>query len=117
MELETRKAGQIIIVKPLNDNINASISTEFKSKMVDLINQGNNFVLLNLAQVDFIDSMGLGAIISILKTLELSQGQLAFCEVKPPIFNLFKITRLNQVFKIGKSEKDGIDLLSKEIKK
>lgn len=116
MNLETKKTGEFIFLKPLRQNIDATVSTEFKARIVDLINQGNNFFLLNLSQVDFVDSSGLGAMISILKTLTLNNGNIVLCELNMPVQNLFKLTRMNNVFKICSSEKEGLESLM-EIKR
>lgn len=112
MDLETKKAGGIIFVKPLSKNIDASVSTAFKGRFSDLISEGNNLFLLNLSQVDFMDSSGLGAMISILKTLKLNNGDIVICEVTNPVLNLLKLTRMNSVFKICSSEQEGLESLN-----
>lgn len=111
MHLETKKENGIVIVKPLSESINAAVSTEFKGSLIDIINQGSNFVLLNLSKVGFIDSSGLGAFISILKTIELNNGKVVICEMTPPILNLFKLTRLDRVFTIASNETEGCTIL------
>lgn len=113
MNLETKKSGEFVFLKPLKQNIDATASTEFKARVVDLINQGNNFFLLNLSQVDFVDSSGLGAMISILKTLTMNNGDIVLCELNVPVQNLFNLTRMNSVFKICSNEKDGLESLIK----
>lgn len=117
MNLETKKVNEVVIVKPLSENLNAVECTDFKGKIIDLINGGNHFVLLNLSQVKFIDSSGLGAIISILKILELkNRGTIVLCEIKDPVLNLFKLTRMDRVFKICSSEQTGLATIS-DVKK
>lgn len=111
MNLETKKNGEVIFVKLLSQNIDATVSSEFKGRMVDLINQGNNFFLLNLSQVNFIDSSGLGAMISVLKVVTLNNGNIVLCELKTPVENLLKLTRMNNVFKICANEKEGLEFL------
>lgn len=111
MNLETKKNQEFIFLKPLEGSIDATVSTEFKGRVMDLINQGNNFFLLNLSKVDFIDSSGLGSMISILKTLSLNNGDIVLCELNKPVLNLLTLTRMNNVFKICGTEKEGIDSL------
>jgi len=113
MNLETKEVEGFIFLKPLKQNIDVTVSTEFKAKIVDLINQDNNFFLLNLSQVDFVDSSGLGAMISILKMLTLNNGDIVLCELQDPVLNLFTLTRMNNVFKICSSEKEGLESLVK----
>ena len=117
MNLETRNENGIIILKPESKSIDATVSTTFKGQVVDLINQGNIFFLLNLSQVDFIDSSGLGAIISILKGLQPNKGEIVLCDIREPVLNLFKLTRMDLVFKIYLNEKEGLDFLINAKKK
>lgn len=112
MEFETKKEGDILLVKPLINSITASSSSNFREKMVSLIHQGNKKFLLNLSQVEFIDSSGLGAIISILKILTVDAGKIAICKARNPVSNLFKMTRLNNVLNLFEEEKEALNSLS-----
>lgn len=114
MNLEVKTEGRIVYVKPITKNLDASVSTDFKAKVMDLINQGNTRLLLDLSQVDFIDSSGLDALISILKNLSLNNGNIVICEIKSPILNLFKLTRMDQVFKIYPHENEAVAFLMHE---
>lgn len=111
MDLETKKKQDCVFLMPLSQNLDVTVSTEFKGRVVDLITQGNHFFLLNLSHVDFIDSSGLGALISILKTLNINNGDIALCELKPPVQNLLNLTRMNNVFRIFPNEKEGVEYL------
>ena len=112
MEIEERKVGDVLVVLPREKRIDASVSTGFKGKMVDWINQGNKRIVLDLSQVDFIDSSGLGAIVSSLKTLG-SDGDLVICGIRETVMGLFKITRMNRVFQIFTNESEAIEALSR----
>ena len=80
--------------------------------MVDWINQGNRRIVLDLSEVDFIDSSGLGAIVSSLKTLG-NDGDLVICGIRETVMGLFKITRMNRVFQIFATESEAIEALSR----
>lgn len=103
--------SRVLIIKPLIKNIDATVSTLFKSKVYDLIEEENKFFLFNLKEIDFIDSSALGTLVSILKTLSLKQGLMVLCEVNTPILNLFKITRMDQVFNIFSKEEEALAFL------
>jgi anti-sigma B factor antagonist len=111
MEIEERKVGDVLVVLPREKRIDASFSTGFKGKMVDWINQGNKRIVLDLSQVDFIDSSGLGAIVSSLKTLG-NDGDLVICGVRETVMGLFRITRMNRVFQIFADESEAIKALA-----
>lgn len=116
MDLEAKVEGEFTYLKPLSKSIDATVSTDFKGRVIDLINQGNNFYILNLSRVDFIDSSGLSAMISILKTLTLNNGDMVICEIQKPVLNLLNLTRMNNVFKICPNEKEGLEFLTKKKK-
>ncbi len=111
MDIEDRKIDNILIVKFMEKRIDASVSTEFKGRMVDWINAGNRRIVLDLSYVDFIDSSGLGAIVSSLKTIG-TDGDLVICGIKETVMGLFRLTRMNRVFQIFPSQPEAIKALS-----
>lgn len=111
MEIENRQIEDIMIVQPLEKRIDASVSTEFKGRMVDWINAGNKRIVLDLSNVDFIDSSGLGSIVSSLKTIG-NDGDLVICGIKETVMGLFRLTRMNRVFQIFTSQQEAIQGLS-----
>ena len=116
MNLQIKKTGEVVLLSPLKQ-LDTTTTTEFKARVVDLINQGSNFFLLNLSQVDFVDSSGLGAMISILKTLTLNNGDIVLCNLNSSVLNLFNLTRMNSVFKICSNEEEGLKFLAESRKK
>ncbi len=108
MEMDVKKIEGITIVKPRFARIDAPISTEFKGYLVDLINNGNNRIILNLNNVTFVDSSGLGVMIALFKTLK-DKGQLALCEIKSPIMQLFTLTRTDRIFSIYHLESEALE--------
>lgn len=112
MQIEDKRIGNILAVKPLDRRIDASSATDFKGKMLDRIQQGNKKILLNLSEVDFIDSSGLGAIVSSLKALG-DDGDLFICGVRENVMSLFRLTRMNRVFQIFASEQEALEKMSK----
>ncbi|HOW55125.1 MAG TPA: STAS domain-containing protein [Syntrophorhabdaceae bacterium] len=111
MEIENRKIENILVVQPMEKRIDASVSTEFKGRMVDWINAGSRKIILDLSYVDFIDSSGLGAIVSSLKTIG-NDGDLVICGIKETVMGLFRLTRMNRVFQIFSSQPEAIKALS-----
>lgn len=113
MELEQKKMGEVLVVRPLEKRIDAVTATEFKEKMSDWIGSGNRRIVLDLSEVDFIDSSGLGAIVSGLKKIG-NDGNLMICAVREPVMSLFRLTRMNRVFEIFPSEDEAVAALSKQ---
>ncbi len=110
MELENKVIENGIIVKPSAKRIDTSCSADFKGKMIDCINEGHNNIALDLSDVDFIDSSGLGAMISALKTIG-NDGNLVLFGLKETVKSLFRLTRMDRIFKIVESEDEAVKSL------
>lgn len=113
MNIEEKKEGAVLTAKPLEKRIDASSATLFKGLVIDIINRGNFLIVLDLSEVDFIDSSGLGAIVSIFKTIG-NRGDLALCNAQGAVMSLFKLTRMNKVFQIFTSEDEAVSFLAKK---
>ncbi len=111
MMMEDTKIGTVLCVKPQGPRIDASVASEFKGRMVDWINQGNHRIVLDLDEVDFIDSSGLGAIVSSLKAIG-SEGDLVICNIRETVMSLFQLTRMHRVFQIFRSRQEALKAFS-----
>ena len=112
MRIDDTKFGEVLVLKPLDSRIDASASTSFKGVVVEKINEGNFKIVLDLSNIDFIDSSGLGSIVSSLKTLG-DEGELVICGVKETVMSLFKITRMTRIFQFFKTPEEAVEKLTK----
>ena len=99
MQIEDKIINDILVVTPLDKRLDAYSAVDFKGKMVDWINRGHRRIVLDLSLVDFVDSSGLGTIVSCLKTLG-EGGDLVISGIKDAVLSLFQLTRMNRVFQI-----------------
>ena len=113
MRLQENKIADLLIVRPLEKRIDAATAMDFKQKMSEWINSGNRRIVLNLSEVDFMDSSGLGAIISSLKKIG-DDGNMVICGVKETLMSLFRLTRMDRVFDIFPSEEEALKSLSEK---
>ena len=90
-----------ILDLPLRDLINT------------LIGEGKTHFVLNLEAVDYIDSSGLGQLITIWTSIRNKGGHLTVLNPTKRVQRLFEITRLNAVFEIFEKEEDAVDLARK----
>ena len=88
------------VVMPVGSRLDAEVAGEFRAKLLDLIDQGHDHLVVDLPHVDFIDSSGLGALVSALKTLKANggKGDVRLAHVQEPVVALLEIIRLNRVF-------------------
>ena len=70
MRFEENKVGDVLVAKVLDGRIAADIAPRFKAHLAEYMTNGNRSIVLDLAAVTFIDSSGLGALVSSLKSME-----------------------------------------------
>ncbi len=106
IEIETR--NDICIVKPVTARLDASTALDFKKALLNLIEEGNLRLLLNLENVAFVDSSGLGAIISALRQVGV-KGDIKLCDVSEQVMDLLLLTRLDKVLQMFPDKKNAIE--------
>lgn len=110
MELSvTRKEGMLVIT-PKFKRIDASVATDFKAKLLEFLDNGDKMIVINLSEVDFIDSSGLGALVLILRKIG-PDGRIKLCKLNEGVKSIFELTRLDEVFEIHKTEEGALESL------
>jgi anti-sigma B factor antagonist len=108
MELNGRVEGHDVLVIELRaDNLDASNVREFRDAMQSLM-QDRTRIVLDLAGVKFVDSSGLGALISCLRQLNGRKGDFRLCEMSRTVRALFELMRMHRVFNIHESCSDAV---------
>ena len=79
-----------------------------KDKLQSLLHQGKKNILFNLAQVSYVDSAGLGAIVSAYTTVTREGGSLKLANITKKLQDLLSITKLLTVFETFDSEDEGV---------
>lgn len=100
MNLNREKIKGCNVLFIQEERIDAHNSGELKEAILHLIEQGEVNIIVQLAQVRFIDSSGLGALLSGYKNAALKSGRLAITNMQPQVLSMFELTRLNRVFDI-----------------
>ena len=90
---------EYVIITPGYISIDASISEVFKQKLLNIIEEDNHFILIDLINVRYIDSIGLAVLISILKNLK-NKGDVALANLNKTVSTYFELTRMDRVFKV-----------------
>ncbi|OFV87142.1 MAG: anti-anti-sigma factor [Acidobacteria bacterium RBG_16_68_9] len=110
MELEQQLENGVMRLKVLERRLDARTAAGLKDKMAELIQAGNWRIALDLSQVQFVDSSGLGAIVSARKQLG-SNGDLVIGGACDTLLSMFKLTRLDKVFRIFNQTDDAVAAL------
>lgn len=108
MSFDIRSVDGVTVVEPTNGRIDMETSAAFKAALDELLATGQKRVVLNLSQVAFMDSAGLGAIMSLFRQIN-GDGSLHVCGLHPRIKTLFDITRLTRVIGVHSTEAEAVD--------
>ena len=103
------KEEQILI---LDERLDSGNIEEFKKKTAALINSENREILLDFSATKFIDSIGLGSLVSILKQATQREKRVALCALSPQVRQIFELTRLYRLFDIFDSQEDASTAIS-----
>jgi anti-sigma B factor antagonist len=108
MQIDERIVGEVIILD-LKGKITLNEGDEvLKDKINSLIMQDKKRILLNLAEVPYIDSAGLGEIVRTYTTVSRQGGQLKLVNLTKRITDLLMITKLLTVFETFEVEQDAL---------
>jgi anti-sigma B factor antagonist len=112
MQIDQRSVGDVIVLD-LKGKITLGEGDELlKDKVNSLVNQGHKKIVLNLAEVPYIDSAGLGEIVRTYTTVSRQGGSLKLLNLTKRITDLLAITKLLTVFETFEAEADAIKSFS-----
>ena len=100
----TRHVGDVTIVDISGRIELGEESAAVRNLVGGLLNAGNKKILLNLAGVDYIDSSGLGALVSAFSSVHKQGGQLKLLHLTDKVSDLMEVTKLYTVFDIATDE-------------
>jgi anti-sigma B factor antagonist len=92
------KTGNVTVID-CPSRLDANISDDLKNIMVDLIEKNKFKIVINLSNTDYVDSSGLGAIVSRISATRSNKGDVRLATKTKSIIDLLDLTRLNKILK------------------
>src|ERR1041385_7021372 len=112
MQIVERKNSDVTVLD-LKGKITLGEGDELlKDKVNSLVNQGQKKIILNLAEVPYLDSAGLGEVVRAYTTVSRQGGSLKLLDLTKRITDLLAITKLLTVFETYDSESDAVKSFS-----
>lgn len=107
MEITVKKESGVSIVA-LAGRLDLVTGANLKEEIRKLCEQGPNRIHLNLKKIEFINSSGLGALVSVMKQVRLKKGRLTLSDLAPYVREIFDITQLSNVFEIHDTQQEAL---------
>ncbi len=112
MEIVERPTGAVMILDLKGELVIGDGDELLKDKINSMIQQGHTSLLLNLEGVPYVDSAGLGQMVSTLNTVRRQGGALKLLNLTKRIEDLLSITKLLTVFDAFDNEQEALDSFS-----
>jgi anti-sigma B factor antagonist len=104
VKLTTRQVGDVTVVDAVGRITLGDGASVFRDTVRDLANSGQKKLLLNLAEVSYIDSSGIGEMVSGFTTVTNQGGQVKLLNLTKRVQDLLQITKLYTVFEVFDDE-------------
>ena len=111
MNWEVQEASTYIAIKPLESRLDSALAPKFRAYVAELTEAHQKTLVLDLGDVEFMDSSGLGAVVGCYK-LTQSVGGLFVCNVRPQVKDIFRLTHMDRIFEVNDSFDDCVEKLA-----
>ncbi len=105
MDLQSELRCGTLVVAVEDRRIDAAVALQFKESMRQTSASSPERIVLDLGQVDFVDSSGLGAIVNTMKQLPPGKS-LELAGLTPTVAKVFQLTRMDMIFNIYAAVED-----------
>ena len=108
MNIQQSPEGEVMVLNLSGKIMGGSDYEKFHNEIKSLVNEGYVDILLNMSKVTWINSTGLGILVSAYHTLKKNGGVMKICEVSTRIDNILNVTQLKLVFDTYDSQADAL---------
>ena len=107
MSIKSHTLGDALVFEPECSRLDVQSVTAFKESIVSQLIPGKN-VVIDLHAVLFIDSTGLGALLSILRHVKSTGDSLVLAHVSEQTLAMFRLVKMNRIFDIYESTEEAL---------
>ena len=112
VKLTTHEKGDVMIVDASGRLTLGEGTSSLRKRMRELVEGGSRRIVLNMADITYIDSSGLGELVAAYTTLTRARGELKLLNLAKRVHDLLKITKLYTVFETFEDEASAADSFS-----
>ncbi|HTS46530.1 MAG TPA: STAS domain-containing protein [Bryobacteraceae bacterium] len=95
------REGHKVVVRPAGDSIVAASIPELRSTLREIVGQGVEDLVIDLAEVHMVDSGGIGLLVAAFNSLRKTGGRLALIHASAELLELFQTMRMHQHFSVS----------------
>jgi len=107
MKLIVERSQLATLAVLMSPSLEAANAAQFREQLAPFLDEPGD-LLLDLDAVNFIDSTGLGAMISVLRVVRARGGRIRLCGLRPPVRMLLDLVRATRMFEIHGSREEAL---------
>ncbi len=109
MNLQSEQINGSTVLHIKEKRLDAHNSPELNEQILKLLNSGENKLVIDLGEVYFVDSSGLGVLLSGFKNAASHDGSFVLTGLQNQVRSMFELTRLHRVFTISPTLKEALE--------
>ncbi len=113
LKTSTMDDGKVIILEPKGSLVGGDETDELKKAVALHLEQGNRKLIIDLGDVEYLNSSAIGAMVSAHTSYMNRQGKMILCNVNKSITNVFVVTKLSTIFTSAETREDAIYAIAK----
>lgn len=107
MAFQVQKVGEVTVVD-VEGQLIVGNRQELKQRVLDELERGERKFLVDFTSTGYIDSSGLGVLVSLSKKIREQGGELRLSSLNEDLRTLFELTKLDTLFRIADSRDEGL---------
>ncbi len=111
----TTKDGNTVIILTPTGRLDITTAWQFRLKLQECISKLSRHLVVNLGQVNFIDSSGLTSLVAGMRDADKVKGSFRICNVHPEAKLVFEVTMMDTVFEIFEKEEEALEGVPRSI--
>ncbi|MBW4475614.1 MAG: STAS domain-containing protein [Tolypothrix brevis GSE-NOS-MK-07-07A] len=105
----TTQDGNTVIVLIPSGRLDITTAWQFRLKLQECISKLSRHIVVNIGQVNFIDSSGLTSLVAGMRDADKVKGSFRICDVHPEAKLVFEVTMMDTVFEIFETEEEALE--------
>ncbi len=113
MDIQVDEHGKVQVIA-CTGRMDAQVSGLVKERIQELLEQGATRLVVDMEGLEFLDSSGLGALVSCLRRVKEKKGEIKLAGLRPEVRSIFEITRVSRLFHICDTLPEALGAFKKE---
>ena len=110
MEISAVKKEKALVIS-VQGRLDTTTAAEFEAKCLEMVSAGENSVILDLQNVEYISSAGLRSVLSLGKKVRSDGGGLVFCSLRGMVREVFEISGFSSIFTIYDTREQALEAI------